>query len=223
MVECHWKNSEWKWQKIHFPFWLISLNLLNEKGSVCLHSPLQVLWEHVQPSQNFSIYNGGVEAVSNLLGRQHYRTAFHVQHGLVKSALVLLPLWRCYSVFSVYLVNEKDLTAFGDWSTAILTCCRCSYSLWYRLYWIEVGAVGRAGLGWFLWSQFSSTLPHDLQQQHMGLLHWLCCFQVPVHAADNNSHVRKLYDNMVCFRQFRPILLHSEWRGKKTCQQNCSP
>lgn len=29
----------------------------------------QVLWEHVQPSQNFSIYNGGVEAVSNLFGR----------------------------------------------------------------------------------------------------------------------------------------------------------
>ncbi|XP_028276174.1 thiamine transporter 1 [Parambassis ranga] len=28
---------------------------------------VQVLWEHVQPSQNFSIYNGGVEAVSNLL------------------------------------------------------------------------------------------------------------------------------------------------------------
>uniref|UniRef100_A0A8C2ZL15 Solute carrier family 19 member 3 n=1 Tax=Cyclopterus lumpus TaxID=8103 RepID=A0A8C2ZL15_CYCLU len=28
---------------------------------------VQVLWEHVQPSQNFSVYNGGVEAVSNLL------------------------------------------------------------------------------------------------------------------------------------------------------------
>ncbi|XP_069580406.1 thiamine transporter 2 [Brachyistius frenatus] len=28
---------------------------------------VQVLWDHVQPSQNFSIYNGGVEAVSNLL------------------------------------------------------------------------------------------------------------------------------------------------------------
>uniref|UniRef100_A0A3B4F8I0 Solute carrier family 19 member 3a n=1 Tax=Pundamilia nyererei TaxID=303518 RepID=A0A3B4F8I0_9CICH len=32
---------------------------------------VQVLWEHVQPSQNFSIYNGGVEAVSNLLSKQH--------------------------------------------------------------------------------------------------------------------------------------------------------
>ncbi|XP_034460472.1 thiamine transporter 1 [Hippoglossus hippoglossus] len=28
---------------------------------------VQVLWDHVQPSQNFSIYNGGVEAVSSLL------------------------------------------------------------------------------------------------------------------------------------------------------------
>ncbi|XP_036005424.1 thiamine transporter 2 isoform X2 [Fundulus heteroclitus] len=30
---------------------------------------VQVLWEHVQPSQNFSIYNGGVEATSNLLSK----------------------------------------------------------------------------------------------------------------------------------------------------------
>nr|XP_023651807.1 thiamine transporter 2-like isoform X2 [Paramormyrops kingsleyae] len=29
---------------------------------------VQVLWEHVQPSQNFTIYNGGVEAASNLFG-----------------------------------------------------------------------------------------------------------------------------------------------------------
>uniref|UniRef100_A0A3Q3WHX5 Solute carrier family 19 member 3a n=1 Tax=Mola mola TaxID=94237 RepID=A0A3Q3WHX5_MOLML len=29
---------------------------------------VQVLWEHVQPSQNFTIYNGAVEAVSNLMG-----------------------------------------------------------------------------------------------------------------------------------------------------------
>uniref|UniRef100_A0A674P348 Solute carrier family 19 member 3a n=1 Tax=Takifugu rubripes TaxID=31033 RepID=A0A674P348_TAKRU len=28
---------------------------------------IQVLWEHVQPSQNSSIYNGGVEAVSSIL------------------------------------------------------------------------------------------------------------------------------------------------------------
>lgn len=39
--------------------------------SLC--QPLQFLWEHVQqqtePSGNFSsIYNGGVEAVSNLMG-----------------------------------------------------------------------------------------------------------------------------------------------------------
>ncbi|XP_068441390.1 thiamine transporter 1 [Clinocottus analis] len=29
---------------------------------------VQVLWEHVQPAQNISVYNGGVEAMSNLFG-----------------------------------------------------------------------------------------------------------------------------------------------------------
>ncbi|KAI4902337.1 hypothetical protein NFI96_014070, partial [Prochilodus magdalenae] len=29
---------------------------------------VQALWEHVEPSSNFTIYNGGVEAVSNLFG-----------------------------------------------------------------------------------------------------------------------------------------------------------
>lgn len=29
---------------------------------------VQVLWQHVEPSQNFTVYNGGVEAVSNLFG-----------------------------------------------------------------------------------------------------------------------------------------------------------
>lgn len=30
-----------------------------------------MLWEHVEPAQNSSIYNGGVEAVSNLLGKKY--------------------------------------------------------------------------------------------------------------------------------------------------------
>ncbi|CAB1348770.1 unnamed protein product [Coregonus sp. 'balchen'] len=29
---------------------------------------VQVLWQHVEPSQNFTVYDGGVEAVSNLFG-----------------------------------------------------------------------------------------------------------------------------------------------------------
>ncbi|TRY58990.1 hypothetical protein DNTS_030891 [Danionella cerebrum] len=29
---------------------------------------VQSLWEHVEPSNNFTVYNGGVEALSNLFG-----------------------------------------------------------------------------------------------------------------------------------------------------------
>lgn len=42
---------------------------------------LQVLWEHVQPSQNHSIYNGGVEAVSNLLSKQHQIKVSSAEYG----------------------------------------------------------------------------------------------------------------------------------------------
>lgn len=45
-----------------------------------LQYTFQVLWEHVQPSQNFSIYNGGVEAVSNLLGKQKDLNAEYGRH-----------------------------------------------------------------------------------------------------------------------------------------------
>lgn len=49
---------------------------LTDKHLTCclksLFQPLQFLWEHIQeqtqPSGNFSIYNGGVEAVSSLMG-----------------------------------------------------------------------------------------------------------------------------------------------------------
>lgn len=37
------------------------------------HYTLQLLWDHIQPSQNYGIYNGGVEAVSNLLGRAYHK------------------------------------------------------------------------------------------------------------------------------------------------------
>lgn len=47
---------------------------------------LQVLWEHVQPSQNFSIYNGGVEAVSNLLSKKHQINVSSADTGLEKNA-----------------------------------------------------------------------------------------------------------------------------------------
>lgn len=52
-----------------------------------------------------------------------------------------------------------------------------------------MGTVGRAGTGCFLCTWGSSTLPHDLCGQHLGLLPWLHRFQVSVHAVDDNSHV----------------------------------
>lgn len=71
----------------------------------------QVLWEHVQPSQNFSIYNGGVEAASNLLSKQHHIKVSSAEYGQGKKK-------KCfyYTIFKVYILLQKgnDSTAFGD-------------------------------------------------------------------------------------------------------------
>ncbi|KAM6932366.1 thiamine transporter 1 [Lycodopsis pacificus] len=81
---------------------------------------VQVLWEHVQPSQNFSIYNGGVEAVSNLLGAataygigftevrwdQWGELALGGFSGLGAAALFLMTftgnIWVCYSGYVIF-------------------------------------------------------------------------------------------------------------------------
>nr|XP_046244651.1 thiamine transporter 2 isoform X2 [Scatophagus argus] len=82
---------------------------------------VQVLWEHVQPSsQNFSIYNGGVEAVSNLLGaataygigfievkwEQWGEMALGGFSGLGSAALFLMTfisnIWVCYIGYVVF-------------------------------------------------------------------------------------------------------------------------
>uniref|UniRef100_A0A3P8UNT8 Solute carrier family 19 member 3 n=2 Tax=Cynoglossus semilaevis TaxID=244447 RepID=A0A3P8UNT8_CYNSE len=81
---------------------------------------VQVLWEHVQPSQNFSIYNGGVEAVSNLMSAA---TAYGIGFtqvrwetwgelalggfsGLGAAALFLMTfssnIWLCYAAYIVF-------------------------------------------------------------------------------------------------------------------------
>lgn len=44
-------------------------NLLYVFWTQTCGSALQVLWEHVEPSQNGSVYNGVVEAASSLLSR----------------------------------------------------------------------------------------------------------------------------------------------------------
>ncbi|KAL6116309.1 slc19a3 [Pungitius sinensis] len=81
---------------------------------------VQVLWEHVQPSQNFSMYNGGVEAVSNLLGaataygigftevrwEQWGELALGGFSGLGAGALFLMTftgsIWVCYTGYVVF-------------------------------------------------------------------------------------------------------------------------
>ncbi|XP_071772476.1 thiamine transporter 2 [Centroberyx gerrardi] len=81
---------------------------------------VQVLWEHVQPSQNFTIYNGGVEAVSNLFGaataygigftqvnwEQWGELALGGFSGLGAAALFLMTfignIWVCYTSYIVF-------------------------------------------------------------------------------------------------------------------------
>uniref|UniRef100_A0A667X7K5 Solute carrier family 19 member 3 n=1 Tax=Myripristis murdjan TaxID=586833 RepID=A0A667X7K5_9TELE len=81
---------------------------------------VQVLWEHVQPSQNFSIYNGGVEAVSSLFGAaaaygvgfttvnwEHWgELALGGFSGLGASALFLMTfiqnIWACYIGYVIF-------------------------------------------------------------------------------------------------------------------------
>ncbi|XP_029028261.1 thiamine transporter 1 isoform X2 [Betta splendens] len=81
---------------------------------------VQVLWEHVQPSQNYSIYNGGVEAVSGLMSAA---TAYGIGHievrweqwgelalggfsGLGAAALFAMTfignIWVCYTGYVVF-------------------------------------------------------------------------------------------------------------------------
>ncbi|XP_054884267.1 thiamine transporter 2 [Poeciliopsis prolifica] len=81
---------------------------------------VQVLWEHVQPSQNFSIYNGGVEAASNLLSaataygigftevrwEQWGELALGGFSGLGAAALFLMTftgnIWVCYTTYTIF-------------------------------------------------------------------------------------------------------------------------
>uniref|UniRef100_A0A3B3BD73 Solute carrier family 19 member 3a n=1 Tax=Oryzias melastigma TaxID=30732 RepID=A0A3B3BD73_ORYME len=117
---------------------------------------VQVLWEHVQPSQNFSIYNGGVEAASNLLSeRPHPQNSPH----------------------------QTELCS------KLPSSCRCRHCLQRRLHRGQVGAVGGAGPGGFLWTGSRRAVSHDFRWKHLGVLLRLCRLQVPVHAAHNDSNV----------------------------------
>ncbi|XP_029536663.1 thiamine transporter 2-like isoform X1 [Oncorhynchus nerka] len=81
---------------------------------------VQVLWQHVEPSQNFTVYNGGVEAVSNLFGAataygigftqvdwaQWGELALGSFSGLGAAALFTMTftanIWACYAGYIVF-------------------------------------------------------------------------------------------------------------------------
>ncbi|KAF3692926.1 Thiamine transporter 2 [Channa argus] len=81
---------------------------------------VQVLWDHVQPSQDFSIYNGGVEAVSYLMSAataygigftevrwEHWgELALGSFSGLGAAALFLMTfignIWVCYAGYIIF-------------------------------------------------------------------------------------------------------------------------
>ncbi|XP_052379291.1 thiamine transporter 2 isoform X2 [Oncorhynchus keta] len=79
---------------------------------------VQVLWQHVEPSQNFTVYNGGVEAVSNLFATaygigftqvdwaQWGELALGSFSGLGAAALFTMTftanIWACYAGYIVF-------------------------------------------------------------------------------------------------------------------------
>ncbi|XP_069474084.1 thiamine transporter 2-like isoform X2 [Ambystoma mexicanum] len=81
---------------------------------------VQILWEHVEPSQNAAIYNGGVEALSTLLGAVASFSVGYVKinwdisgelalaifTGLDAGALFLMRfvpnIWVCYAAYLVF-------------------------------------------------------------------------------------------------------------------------
>ncbi|KAJ7995180.1 hypothetical protein DPEC_G00241880 [Dallia pectoralis] len=81
---------------------------------------IQVLWQHVEPSQNFTVYNGGVEAVSNLFGAataygigftqvdwaQWGELALGSFSGLGAAALFIMTfsanIWACYAGYIIF-------------------------------------------------------------------------------------------------------------------------
>ncbi|CAL8351481.1 unnamed protein product [Lota lota] len=81
---------------------------------------VQVLWQHVEPSQNFTIYNGGVEALSNLFGAATAYGVGFIQvnwshwgelslgafSGLEATALFLMTftgsIWVCYAGYVIF-------------------------------------------------------------------------------------------------------------------------
>ncbi|KAM3932133.1 thiamine transporter 2-like [Leptodactylus fuscus] len=64
---------------------------------------VQVLWEHVEPAQNSTIYNGGVEAVSTFLGALTSFTVGYVKVNWELSGELALAIFSAVSAGSIFL------------------------------------------------------------------------------------------------------------------------
>ncbi|CAI9574294.1 unnamed protein product, partial [Staurois parvus] len=74
---------------------------------------VQVLWEHIEPSQNSTIYNGGVEAVSTFLGALSSLSVGYVKVNWELSGELALAIFSAVNAGALFLM---------DYSTNIWMC-----------------------------------------------------------------------------------------------------
>ncbi|KAM4040789.1 thiamine transporter 2 [Anomaloglossus baeobatrachus] len=66
---------------------------------------VQILWEHVEPAQNSTIYNGGVEAISTFLGALTSFSVGYVKVNWESSGELALAIFSAVSAGSLFLMD----------------------------------------------------------------------------------------------------------------------
>nr|XP_055053027.1 thiamine transporter 2 isoform X2 [Misgurnus anguillicaudatus]XP_055053028.1 thiamine transporter 2 isoform X2 [Misgurnus anguillicaudatus]XP_055053029.1 thiamine transporter 2 isoform X2 [Misgurnus anguillicaudatus] len=85
---------------------------------------VQALWEHVEPSNNFTVYNGGVEAISNLFGAA-------AAYGIGFSSAD----WSRWGEMSLGALSALESGAlFAMVFSANIWVCYCGYVIFKSLY-----------------------------------------------------------------------------------------
>nr|XP_006638045.1 PREDICTED: thiamine transporter 2-like [Lepisosteus oculatus] len=85
---------------------------------------VQVLWEHIEPSQNFTAYNGGVEAVSSLFGAASAYAIGFTEVDWTMWGELALGLFSALSAAALYLMTFTD----------IIWVCYTGYTVFKALY-----------------------------------------------------------------------------------------
>ncbi|XP_063779862.1 thiamine transporter 2 isoform X2 [Pseudophryne corroboree] len=98
---------------------------------------VQVLWEHVEPAQNYTIYNGGVEAVSTFLGALSSLSVGYVKvnwelsgelalaifSAVNAGALFLMDysfnIWMCYAGYLIFKASYMLLITIATFQIAV--------------------------------------------------------------------------------------------------------